>query len=82
LRNKRDYKYREKKDTEIQANTDLLNPSNFEEYIDETWYFFPKAIHPKDFWVDEMAYGQDRMQFAHDCIYKEKIKLIDLELRF
>lgn len=80
IRNKKSYKYKEKET--VEPNTNILDKNNFEEYIDEKRYFFPKAIHPKNFWIDEAAYWQDRVQLAHDCIYKEKIKLIDLELMF
>jgi hypothetical protein len=56
IRNSIEYRYKQKEDTEIQANTDLLNKSNFQEYKHETWYLFPKAIHPQDFWIDDNAY--------------------------
>lgn len=82
LRCVRDYRFKEKENVEIEPNTDLLEKNNFEEYVNEEWLFFPKSIHPRDFYIDEVAYSQPSVQEAHDCIYKETVKLIDLELRF
>jgi len=80
IRNSLDYRFKQKED--IEPNTDLLNKNNFEEYKHEEWYLFPKSIHNRDFWIDDNAYWQPSCQNALDCIMKESMKMVDLELRF
>ena len=55
---------------------------NFEKIMNETWFFFPKAIHPKDFFIDDNAYGQPDVQYADDCIYKEKVTATEFNNRY
>lgn len=81
-RNYKDLRYQVKEDAEIQSNTDLLEAKNFNEIINETWFFFPKSIHPKDFFIDDNAYGQPDVQYAEDCIYKEKITATEYNSRY
>lgn len=81
-RNYKDYRYSLKKDAEIQGDTDLLDKKNFEKIMNETWFFFPKAIHPKDFFIDDNAYGQPDVQYADDCIYKERITATEFNNRY
>ena len=82
IRSYKEYRYQQKEGTEIEGNTDLLKKSNFEEYEHESWYLFPKSIHPQDFYIDDNAYGQPNVQYAEDCIYKERITMSELELRY
>ena len=77
-----DYRYDIKEDADINWNEDLLSEKNFEEKENITWFFHPKAIHPRDFYVDDNAYGSPDMQKAEDCIYKEKLTATELELRY
>jgi len=82
LRNQREYMYKIKEDTEIQGWTDLLNENNFQEYIKEDWFFYPKNIDIRDFYIDDNAINQPSIQYADDCIFKEQITMSELELRF
>lgn len=82
IRNYREYRYRQKEDADIQAWTDILNKNNFEEYTHEQWFFFPKAVHPQDFYIDDNALWNANAQYAEDCIMKERVKLVELYLRF
>jgi hypothetical protein len=50
--------------------------------MNSTWFFFPKAIHPKDFFIDDNAYGQPDVQYADDCVYKERITAIEFNNRY
>ncbi|WP_180369709.1 hypothetical protein, partial [Oenococcus oeni] len=61
---------------------DLLSESNFNEITHESWFFFPKDIHPMDFYLDDSAIGQPDLQYAEDCIYKEKVSFKEFELMF
>ena len=61
---------------------DIFDENNFDEYIHETWFFFPQNIHPRDFYIDDAAYGQNDVQYAQDCIRKEKISPAEFELRY
>ena len=78
----RDLRHKVKEDVEIQSGTDLLNDSNFEEYTNDTWFFFPKAIHPMDYYHDDTSYGSSDLQDAEDCIMKEKMSYKQFELNF
>jgi len=82
MRSRKEYRYRVKDDAEIEDGTDILEQSNFEQYTHEDWHFFPKNIHVRDFWIDDKALWQPSIQYADDCIYKEKISLTELELRY
>jgi hypothetical protein len=51
--------------------------------VEETeWIFHPKAIHYRDFYIDDGAVGQRNLQHAEDCIYKERISLIEFQNRY
>lgn len=82
MRAYKDLRYRLKKDVEIVGEGDLLNEQNLEEYTHETWFFFPQSIHPRDFYVDDAAYGQNDIQYAQDCIRKEKLSRVEFEIRY
>lgn len=71
-----------KEGANIQNGTDILNEDNFDMAEKETWFFFPKAIHPKDFWIDDKANNQPDVQYADDCIMKERITALELEIRY
>ena len=81
-RNYKDFRYQVKKDAQIEWDTDLLNEKSFEKIMNETWFFFPKSIHPKDFFVDDNAYGQPDVQYADDCIYKERLTATEFNNRY
>ena len=81
-RNYRDIRYKVKEWSSIEQDTDLLMEKNFEKIMNETWFFFPKAIHPKDFFIDDNAYGQPDVQYADDCIYKEKVTATEFNNRY
>lgn len=81
-RNYKDYRYQLKDGAEVQSDTDLLDKKKFEMAINETWFFFPKAIHPKDFFIDDNAVGQPDVQYADDCIYKEKVTATEFNNRY
>jgi len=82
MRSRKEYRFKLKEDIEIEWGTDILAESNFEEYVHEDWHFFPKNIHPKDFYIDDKALWQPSVQYAEDCIYKEKITMTKLQLRY
>lgn len=82
MRSYKDLRYNIKEDVEIQSGTDVLNEDNFDEITHETWFFFPKNIHPMDFYLDDAALGQPDLQYAEDCIYKEKVSFKEFELMF
>ena len=81
IRSYKEYVYSQKEDAVIEWAEDLKK-SNFEENVKETWDFYPKNIHPKDFYIDDNALGQNKVQYAEDCIMKEKITLTELHLRY
>lgn len=82
IRQYKDFRYVTKEDAELQNWTDILNENNFDKQINETWFFHPKSIHPKDFFIDDAAYGQPDVQYADDCIYKEKVSAIEFLNRY
>lgn len=81
-RNYKDYRYSLKEDASITSDTDILDQKNFEKIMNETWFFFPKGIHPKDFFIDDNAYGQPDVQYADDCIYKERVTATEFNNRY
>jgi len=81
-RNYKEWQYNIKEWVEIEWGTDLQKESNFEKIMKETWFFFPKAIHPKDFFIDDNAYGQPDVQYADDCIYKERVTATEFNNRY
>lgn len=82
IRSYKDYRFEVKKDVEIQSWTDLLNKNNFDKVENETWFFFPKSIHPKDFYPDDACYWQIDIQNANDCIFKEKLSFMEFKMRY
>ena len=74
--------YKPKEWAEFQDSTDLLNKNKFDKIEKKHWYFFPKAIHPKDFWVDDKAVEQVDVQNAEDCIFKERVTATELSQRY
>lgn len=82
IRSYSDYRFQVKEDKEIQSWTDILNKNNFEKVTNETWFFFPKSIHPKDFYIDDWAYWQTDIQNANDVIMKEKISFMEFKMRY
>lgn len=82
IRNYKDFRYEVKKDAEITNTSDVLNESNFNEVLHETWFFFPESIHPKDFYIDDAAYWQNDVQQAQDCIRKQKLSRFDFEIQY
>ena len=60
----------------------MQNKKNFTKIEKERWFFFPKSIHPRDFYVDDNAYGKPGIQNADDCIWKEKLSLIEFKMRY
>lgn len=73
IRSYRDHRFKVKEDANIETDTDLLDKRNLERYMSETWFFFPKSIDVNDFYIDDNACGQPDVQYADDCIYKEKV---------
>ena len=82
IRSYKDFRYVPKKDVTIENETDILSKSKFDKVTNETWFFFPKAIHPKDFFIDDAAYGDPDIQKADDCIMKERLTAIEFENRY
>lgn len=81
-RNYKDVRFKVKEWAEIVEDTDLLDQKNFEEVMNETWFFFPKSIHPKDFFIDDNAMGQPDVQYGDDCIYKERVSATEFNTRY
>lgn len=82
IRQYKDSRYKTKIDVELQDWTDILNKNNFDKIENQTWFFHPKSIHPKDFFIDDAAYWQPDVQYADDCIYKEKLSAIEFMTRY
>lgn len=82
IRSYKDYRFQVKEWAEIQSWTDLLNKNNFDKIENETWFFFPKSIHPKDFYIDDWAYWQTDIQNANDVIFKEKLSFMEFKMRY
>jgi hypothetical protein len=82
IRSYKDWRFNVKKGVEVSEETDLLDEKNFEKTENESWFFFPKRIHPKDFFIDDAAYGQPDVQYANDCIFKEKLSAIEFNERY
>ncbi len=76
------FQYATKDDAEIEDDEDMLSKSNFDKIEDVQWSLYPKTIHPRDFYIDDNAYGQPDVQQAEDCIYKERLTALELELRY
>lgn len=76
------YKLKEDAEIGVSDDGDIFAERNFQKYRKDTWYFFPKAIHPKDFFIDDAAVGQPDVQYAEDCIYKEKVTMTELRNRY
>ena len=77
-RERKDFRY-EIKDKDIE---NVFQESNYKKTTNSEWHLFPKCIHPKDFYIDDNALGQPSVQYADDCILKEKITASELELRY
>lgn len=77
-----DLRYNAKKGVEFQDESSLFDEKNYDEMEHETWFFFPQSIHPRDFYIDDESVGQIDIQYAQDCIRKERVSKIDLELRY
>jgi hypothetical protein len=82
MRSYKDIRFTIKKDIIPTGEGDLYNEDNFDETTFETWFFHPQAIHPRDFYIDDAAYGQPDVQYAQDCIRKEKVSRVDFEMRY
>ena len=82
IRSYKDFRYKIKDWVEIQWWTDLLNKNNFDKVENEVWFFFPKAIHPKDFYIDDRAYWQTDIQNANDVAFKEKLSFMEFKIRY
>lgn len=82
LRKSVDTRYVLKEGEAVESDADLFAEGKFEKIENETWFFFPKAVHPKDFYVDDAAYGQPDMQYAEDCIMKEKVTMSEFLSRY
>ena len=81
-RSYKDIRYKVKDNITVDDDTDLLDRKLFDEVMNETWFFFPKNIHPKDFFIDDNAYGQPDVQYADDCIYKERVTATEFNNRY
>lgn len=62
--------------------TDITNLKNCNKIENSTWLFFPKAIHPLDFYIDEKACHQSDLQQAEDVIWREAISVYDFIIRY
>lgn len=82
LRSYKDIRFKLKEDVEIQSWTDTLDKNKFDKVENETWFFFPKSIHPMDYYPDDKAYWQTDIQNAEDCIFKEKVTYSELKMRY
>lgn len=82
IRMYKDYRYAAKEDAEITEESDVLNPRNFDKIEHKTWFLFPKSIHVKDFYIDDAAVGQPDVQIADDCIMKEKISMMEFQVKY
>ena len=80
IRKKVDYTY-EPKDV-IEDESDLLDARRMKKIESIDWHFHPKAVHYRDFYIDDAAVGQRSVQYAQDCIYKEKVSMIDFRNRY
>jgi len=78
----KDYRYEIKEDAVINDEADLQNPKNFNKSENETYFFFPQNIHPKDFYIDDWVYGENDVQKADDCIIKERLSWMEFETRY
>ena len=77
-RERKDYRYKIK-DNNVK---DVFAESNYKKEEHSEWHLFPKNIHIKDFYIDDNALGQPSIQYADDCVLKEKISASELELRY
>ena len=82
LRKSISFKFETKDDVEIEGNEDILNENNFNKIEHTEWFFFPKTIHPRDFYIDDNNYWSPDVQNAEDCIMKETLTATELELRY
>ena len=82
IRSYKESQYKLKKWVRIIDWSDLQNKKNFDKIEKERWFFFPKSIHPRDFYVDDNAYSKPWIQYADDCIWKEKVSIIEFKMRY
>lgn len=82
LRNQLFFSHQLKDKDKVHTAQELLDPNSYNEVKNESWLFFPQAIHPMDFYVDDKAYGQPDVQSAEDCIRKEKISKLEFSIRY
>jgi hypothetical protein len=82
IRSYQDWRYVQKDGEAIEGDTDILDEGKFDRVNNETWFFFPKRIHPKDFFIDDAAYGQQDVQYADDCCFKEKLTPSEFNQRY
>lgn len=82
IRNYKETQYEVKKWVKLIEWSDLQDKKNFNKIEKERWFFFPKSIHPRDFYVDDWAYWKPWIQYADDCIWKEKLSLIEFKMRY
>jgi len=82
LRNQIFFSHQLKDKNKVHTAQELLDPESYNEVKNESWLFFPQAIHPMDFYIDDKAYGQPDAQSAEDCIRKEKISILEFQNRY
>lgn len=82
IRSYKYYTHKVKEDAQFECESDVMNEKNFEKIENETWFFFPKSVHPKDFFIDDAAYGNPDVQLADDCIYKERMTAMEFNERY
>lgn len=75
------YRIKEDKKDEVDTIEDSQNKNNYEKYSYTTNYFFPKAVHPRMVYVDEMALSSPNVQDAEDIIRYEYITKLELVKR-
>lgn len=82
IRSYKEIQYKLKDSVKIKDISEIQNKKNFSKIERERWFLFPKSVHPRDFYVDDNAYNKPWIQNADDCIYTERLSLIEFLMRY
>jgi hypothetical protein len=74
--------YEYKENTKLRDDEEYRSTNNLNMYTKETWYFTPKNVPIRNFWIDEKALYQPCFEYARDCIMQEELSLEEVHLRW
>lgn len=60
-----------KQKIEVELGNGIYDPNNFEEVIEENWYFTPRNVPIRQFFIDDRKLWQNNFGYVEDCIMLE-----------